>query len=389
MIITCPSCKAQAQIPDNKEGAKVRCGECDRVYKALSGGRRAATSKDKDLTLYFIPGGAALVLLLLFLVVRGSGKEKVIEVEEPKKVFVKKETPKGWKAPAVQEAVKLHKMAFEQNRLLLRAQLHGGLLLEKNPLKEGQTVADFKVLTSTQQTEVLDAAVADIMDGGLVVEWDPFDGHVVPPESWATNMPEDTVVVRLDVAPRDKEAGLDNRHVEWHFIKTGVAFKAYGWQPWVDPEEKKKVAKTRKFTQTTLSDGSQVVEGVIRDIPYMEETPQELQDQVEALIDELIDPESRPFKVRKALEEIGKPAIPGLLTRMANIPFEPGENAIALNLIHLTLGDITGHIATFRVSELMGATKERQESGLKQWFGWYDRKFKRFTKRVDPVDEEK
>ena len=45
MFIECPSCHARAQLPDSKEGAKVRCSECSSVYEALPGGagpRRAS-----------------------------------------------------------------------------------------------------------------------------------------------------------------------------------------------------------------------------------------------------------------------------------------------------------------------------------------------------------
>ena len=42
------------------------------------------------------------------------------------------------------------------------------------------------------------------------------------------------------------------------------------------------------------------------------------------------------------------------------------------------LREITGMETTFDVSVEMGATPERIRSGVKQWFGWYDRKYRRF-----------
>ena len=35
----------------------------------------------------------------------------------------------------------------------------------------------------------------------------------------------------------------------------------------------------------------------------------------------------------------------------------------------------------------MGTTKERQDAGLKQWFGWYDRRYRRFEGRKDTADD--
>ena len=391
MIITCPACKAQAQIPDSKEGAKVRCGECDRVYKATGGGRRAATSNGPDLTRYFIIGGAVLVLVVLGMMIKNAGDKGEPNVPPATAGDVgtpKEEAPKGWEAPAVKAAVELHRLAAENNKLMLRAKLHGGQLLEKNPLKEGQTAKDFKIITSTQQEAVLNAAVDDIMAADLVAQWVPIDGWLVPIESWSEDMPENTVVVRLSVRPADIESGIDNRHVEWHLIKKGVSIRAYGWQRWISPEEeaKAKAKKTRVFKEKTLSDGSQVIEGVIREIEYMEETPGELRDQIESLIDVLQDPDGRPAGAMRELADIGKPAIPGLLTRMSKIPLDSTENLTVLNLISRTLTDITDHQTTLKL-QLMGGTEERQDSGVKQWFGWYDRKFKRFTTRVESEEE--
>ncbi|MCB9909293.1 MAG: zinc-ribbon domain-containing protein [Planctomycetes bacterium] len=388
MIITCPACKAQAQLPDSKEGAKVRCGECGRIYRATSGGRKARAAGQSDPTKYFIIGGAALVVVLLFLVVRGA-KDGETEPEPETKIVTEapEKEPTDWKSPAVQAAVKIHNLAFQNNAPLLRAQLSGPLLLAAMPLAEGEAPKDFRLLPINEQTAILDAAVQDILEGDLVRDWEPFDGYVVPPDQWEGAMPDHAMVVRVHVSPRDLTSDLGNRYVEWHLEKNGPLYKVFGWKRWISPEESEAKAKGAKpYEQKTLSDGSKVIEGVIRPIPYMEETTAEERTQIEALIDQLVDPDNNKiFKVRKELAAIGKPAIPGLLTRMASIPPETPVAIEQLNLIHKTLYDITGHPTTFNL-DLMGATAERQESGLKQWFGWYDRRFKRFTQREEAAE---
>ncbi|MFT5154301.1 MAG: putative Zn finger-like uncharacterized protein, partial [Planctomycetota bacterium] len=40
MIIQCPACSTQAKLPESKEGAKVRCSDCGRVYVARPLGTR-------------------------------------------------------------------------------------------------------------------------------------------------------------------------------------------------------------------------------------------------------------------------------------------------------------------------------------------------------------
>ncbi len=392
MIITCPACKAQAKLPDSKEGAKVRCGECGRVYKALGAGRGSKGAPKADPTRYFIIGGAALVLLILILIVKNT-PDKAPPIEEAPKVAAQAPEPEkmGMDAPAVIQALKIHDLAFEKNKPLLRSCLHGQAMLNLQ-LEEGEKEKNFKLLSPAEQQSILDTAADEILNGDLVADWEPSDGWIVPFEEWGElQMPTNGIVLRLAVSPRDLNSSETNRHVEWHMIKTGSSYKAFRWLRWWSPEEiaaRDKKKRARKYEQKTLSDGSIVVEGVVRPIPYMDETPQELRDEIDGLIVEIMDPASRPMKLMRRLEEIGKPAIPGLLTHMANTPLETSEQAEALNLISKTQYMITGYQTTFKVSELVGATREKQESGLKQWFGWYDRRFKRFTVRVFEEDED-
>ena len=386
MIITCPSCGAQAELPASKEGAKVRCGACGRVYTATPSGRRTRKAQQSDPTKYFIIGGAVLLLFLIWMLTRGVEEEppKTTAASEEPKEKVERE-PFDWDAPSVQQAVKLHGLAFAKNKAMLKGQLDGQALLDNLPEEERAKGNTFKILPPGRQNEILEAAATDLVEGDLVAGWEPFDGWVVPPQEWLDPMPDNAYVVRLKVSPREPGEDKLNRHVEWHFLKSSSGYKAFAWRRWVSEEEIKneKKASSKRIEQVTLEDGSKVVEGKVRAIPYMDETPQEVRDRVEELITEMLDPDSRPFKIMKELEEIGKPAIPGLLTRMSQIPIETEEQIEQLNLIHRVLTEITGHQTTFRVS-LLGATEERQNSGIKQWFGWYERKFKRFTKRPEP-----
>ncbi|MDF1838478.1 MAG: zinc-ribbon domain-containing protein, partial [Planctomycetota bacterium] len=362
MIITCPACKAQAKLPDSKEGAKVRCGECDRIYKAVGAGRGTKGPAKTDPTRYFIIGGAVVLLLILFVITK-QAPDKPAPVEETVQAEVKPKeaAPEDWTAPSVQMAVKLHELAFAKNKPLLRANLHGQAIFDLQ-LAEGEKSKDIKLLAPAEQQSILDAAADDILTGDLVADWEPFDGKVIPFEEWTVSMPKDGIVVRLEVAPRDTDSSLLNRNVEWHLIKKGSSYKAFRWMRWLSPEEiaaANKKKRARKYEQTTLSDGSIVIEGKVRVIPYMDETPQEQRDEIDAMIVEMLDPESRPFAIIRKLEEIGKPAIPGLLTHMATTPLETAEQAEGLNLINKTLERITGHRTTFKVSELVGATREK------------------------------
>jgi len=145
----------------------------------------------------------------------------------------------------------------------------------------------------------------------------------------------------------------------------------------------------RKAEKKTLSDGSVVYESELRTIPYDLGMPAEEQQRLTALIDSLVEDVDAPPRVTRVIREqvieAGKPIVPGLLSKMATLveempsrPDQDEDDRIRLNFIHEALRDITGYETTFVVSEAMGGTQERIKSGLKQWFAWYDRKYKRF-----------
>lgn len=399
MIIECPACKSRAKLPESKEGAKVRCSGCSRVYvakpaRAGSGGGRA--KPETDPTKYVIGAIGLAIFLGLFAMSRGRGTPpppEVVAAEEPEDTSDLEAT--DWNAPVVQVAVKLHAWAAERNDILLGSSLAQEYIWKqvqaaKTAAGEEASSMPWAAIPQGDKTAFISAVARDMIDGqyaDLVGQWSPFDGHVLDIDLWEepykeqVSPGEEVSVVRLQVAPRDLEAGLGNRWVEWAFVKVRGKQVAFSWKRWISPEEMEKVRRkgSKKTVKRELADGSVVIEGNVRAIDYDADTPQIVRDEVDALVLELLSPDSKPYKIQQRLKEIGKPSIPALLTQLATIPLETEEQAIQLNLVHLTLQEITGYQTTFKVSELMGATRERQESGLMQWFGWYDRKYKRFT----------
>ena len=86
---------------------------------------------------------------------------------------------------------------------------------------------------------------------------------------------------------------------------------------------------------------------------------------------------------RNELVEIGRPAIPPLLTKLYEIPLETEEQSIQVNQVVVALREITGQEHGYRPREFLGAatgtTRERRESAIKQWFAWWWRNQKKFT----------
>ena len=79
MIIQCPFCRSESRIPSDKEGAKVRCGECSKVYTARPPGARRSTGTS-GLTIGIFVGAAVLMAIFMILINRYKPESVVPEV---------------------------------------------------------------------------------------------------------------------------------------------------------------------------------------------------------------------------------------------------------------------------------------------------------------------
>ncbi|MDE0913928.1 MAG: hypothetical protein OSB57_01970 [Planctomycetota bacterium] len=402
MIIECTSCGARAKLPDSKEGAKVRCGECSHIYVATPpGARRGSKARKQDPTKYFIGGGAVLVFgLVMLMVTRGNNDPPPVVDAAPPVVDEDTAPSTGWDSPHVLFARQMHELAFSRNTsklfvLLDFAKVRDHEVTSAAAASVGEeqpaTLAGWTGLDGEAQTSYRNKIVDDLTSTEAemaVSTWKPYDGDIVAET-------ENSAIVHLHVQSRSGDPDLSDRWMEWEFLRgTDMRWKAWRWERWISPEEQKRerAKRTKKTVRKTLADGSEVIEGVVREeIAYHAETTPEQITEIESLIGQLINTEARPKEItaaRSRLEELGKHAVPGLLKRMGGIPLESEENAIQLNLIHMLLSDITEYQTTFVVHVAMGGTQERIDSGIKQWFGWYDRKWKRFWREVDEKEEE-
>lgn len=419
MLIQCPSCDTQAQIPDSKEGAKVRCASCGKIYVARDRSGRGRGPKKEDPTKYFLIGGVVLAAIAIA-VMSSSGEEtdyseKTAEVEEPKKDTTPYVDPMGWDGPTVSLARSMHKAAYTGDESRLKSKLDPASAYEfaghpdataedepaaasENETPEGEAVAEAPAQlwadvgevervqwTSAYMDEVLTAGV-----DGVVTAWKPFDGKVVSLEGGIA-------IVHVRVAARDASLGVDDRWTRWTFKNLdgeGGTDDRWRWiavDRYISPEEAAKGRRKGKVRaeKKTLTDGSVVYESKIRAIPFPADMDGAEQTRLTELVASLVeDIDARPSvrsKFSAQLTEAGKPAIPALLTKMAELSETlttdsraNEDSMVRINWINNVLRDITGNETTFVVDVSMGGTKERIDSGLKQWYGWYDRKFKRF-----------
>ncbi len=437
MIIKCTSCGSQAKIPDSKEGAKVKCPSCAHVYVARPAGARGAKRGEDHTSKYIMAGGIAVgVFVIAIMANRGSSEAAVVEPETEE--VVKKEVPVyidpiSWEGPAATFARGLHQAAYAANEVKLSttidleaaygyvpiADVAGDVLApkpkgvemgggEEEPSEEAPEEEAAEVerpawgtldeaARLTFQDELMATVTANLDDEGPVRDWEPFDGSVVFSEG-------PIAVVRLKVVCREAGEDLADRWTQWTLKNpAGIDGPADQWkwvhvERWVTAEEAAISRRGRrvKAEKKILSDGSKVYESTIRAIPFDDDVPAERAAQLTKLVDDLVgDIDARPSVRNGITEELllaGRPAIAPLLTKMASVvetmssnDDENLEDRIRLNFLHEVLSDITGYRTTFAVATQMGESQERIESGIKQWYGWYDRKYKRF--KADADDE--
>ena len=399
MIIECPSCGARAKIPESKEGAKVRCVECERIYVARNASARGGGGGRQSSAALPIGIGAGVVALvmILLMVTNRDAPDTTDTPEVPKEAPPPLVDETGWNSKMVVYVRGLHDAAYKLDEHRLAAELaldHVWARVhstEEEPVDPSafadlgtQEVDDFR-------DEIVQELIADDPEN-LVGSWKPFDGSVT--------LEEDRFgVVRLMLEPRSDSEATGSRNIEWQLVKVNGDWKVWSWERWLSESEKKKRGpSTRKTTRTTLSDGSVVIEAEPGPIPYMDETPQPQREEIDRLIEKLIDlelPAKEASRVKSELTLAGKHAIPPLLTKFYEMNlagFPDMDSAIRAQQVHMALFDITGYDTTFKAHEVLGATKERRDSGVRQWFGWYHREFKRFEGLVpedlpDMLDE--
>ncbi|MCA8979286.1 MAG: hypothetical protein H6831_07790 [Planctomycetes bacterium] len=397
MIIQCPSCGLQAKLPDSKEGAKVRCSECERVYVAKPAGARGKTQKSNPTMPIAIGAGVVVIAIVLFAMSGDKGGQGVV-VPEVKATETVKETyvdPTGFDSELSKVARRAHDLAFERAELDLQVMIdlpHAWAQL--NGTEEGPAdPVDYQSLSSGEQSEFISGVIASLVaenEDNLVGWWYPLDGRVI-------EQTDQFATVEFELQPRDSSnPGL--RGIHWGLVKAGNKWKVWKWERWIsDAEAAANVRRTAsKTVKKSLSDGSLVLESEPRTLPHDPTTSAELAARIDTLVAQLGDPNLPPRKltpVREELIAIGKPATPILINELWNSYKELEaakaaggdmyESQVKLTAMAEMLKEITDYSTTVAL-ESMGGTDERLESGIKQWFYWYDKKYKRFK----GIDEE-
>lgn len=414
MLIQCTSCGTQAKVPDNMQGSKVKCPACGHVYVARERGRggRARSSQSSDPTQMLIIGGAvAAALVIGFFAIRGGGtddkpvnaastKKETAEAPEPVKEYI---PAKDFRGPAAQFVKGLHMAASGRNRARLENTMNPALAYaawtETHPAESGAHPT-WEEMDEDARAAAVDAILDDVLTGlpdGFVAGWTPFAA-----DEAAFDARPNEVTVRLNIEAIDPEAGLPDRWITWTLHPEGedeFTWVGYGGQ-YAKTEKQAKRAeqlaqiKAGRPAKKTLSTGQEVRESLPRPIAYDADVDEATRSELSGLVATLVDPETGNKDLARTadtLEEAGKPAVAPLLTALYEQSQAPEGIERTRNIFQISriLNGITGDD---RTTIAMQVSDEEMESGIKQWFAWYDAKYKRFKGKAKaeerPIDIE-
>ncbi len=391
MLIECPRCHARATLPEEKEGSKVRCGECGRVFLAYSPLHKGARTQTVP-TWVFVVGLTLGGAFLVFLFVRSKRAPRApvaaaTEHEGPASLEKKEDLALDWSSPPVQTAVRIHEAAFARDENALRSLLHAARIHEREEAAaatENGTARAFAELTDSERLDAFQRWTEDLTRGEgreLVAEWRPFDGEVV-------DLTDTEATVRLAATPRDGST-IEKRTLEWKLAKERGAWKAWSWTRFLSPQEQfgeQRRVESKAIQKVELSDGSVVFERDPEPLEHLADTPPELRARIDALCGTMTDLDltKESSRAQAELIEIGRPALPILLTGLYQTPLDSEANAIKINLIDQALRTITGFDTGFKPQlqegSGVGTTEERQKSSVRQWFAWWYKNQKTFVK---------
>ena len=402
MLIECPFCHTQVKFPDDKEGSKLRCPECSKIYVARPYGARKK-SEFNPLPLV-LGAGVVLVLTLIWFFVKDREPEAVAKVPEVEEAPLPAQPPldtSGWDSLPVVTIRDLYESALAYNESKVMRQLDGNKLvdfvnakaLEADPDAEPPTA--FAQRNATEKDDFLRRVAADLMDENWEdspAQWKPFDGRVVEFDG-------SDALVHIDLAQRtENKAGeaVVSRTMAWKLTLVSDAgqdvWKAWSWERYVSPEEARanRVKRELKYEKVTLSDGSELYQAEPEPLAHLADTPPELARQIDETFARLIDFELHPRENSQALRDViafGRPALPVLLTGLYSTKIVDDETAAKVNLIDQALKGITGDDMGYKPHTGLGVSEERRNAAVKAWFAWWWRKGeKRFTERPESVD---
>ncbi len=386
MLIECSFCHATAKISEDKEGAKVRCSECGKVYVAREKGSRAKKAGSGMSPTTIGIGAGAIVVILIFAVMASRSKPAPPPAPPPVvQAPVEVVDHSGWNSEIVKVVRGVYDSALAQNTNALTAALDGPRIAQRLTEQDPANPVDFAAFGPVERQTFIDG-IAEQLSRGTDENsphlWKPFEGGILTFDLL-------DVVVRISADKRQEGAAAgiaETRKFDWHLTRptAEAKWRVWSWERFISEEERRALkANKPKVTRVTTADGGSLFQAEMRRLDPYPGTPPEQVVQIEKLIATMTDLTLRPKDANLARDEvvaIGRPAIPLLLNKFFEIQIVEDADHPSLTqlaIVDSTLQRITGYESSF--TPLPGQTEERRTMALKAWFAWWERKGQNFT----------
>ncbi len=388
MLIECPFCHATAQFPDSKEGSKVKCGGCGKVYQAREKGAKPSKVSPTP----FVIGGAVVVgILLVFFIVNSSKKPAAppaVKAAPPPAEAPIDRT--GWNSELVKVVRELYEAAAQGNEYKLANQLDVPRIIEHlRSTPERAELPAWSEMTTGDRDAIAQEMVTLFTKGEgdfALVRWLPFEGAVELEG-------DEESLVRIKVRGREQANMAETISLDWRLAKAKDGkWKPFAWERYYSAAEKRGSSglAAKGVERVKLEDGGFIYQAEARPLPHLDDTPAELRSRIDGAVARFLDFNARPRERTLARDEliaIGKPALPILLTQMYEIKIVDDETLAKIANVHSVLRDITGYQnASFSVTSFSPESDKLREMAVKAWFAWYLRKGERFEERTQSTD---
>mgnify|MGYP001283422479 CR=1 FL=1 len=387
MLIECTFCHATAKFPDSKEGAKVKCGECGKVYVAREkGAKKGATNSTP-----YVIGGAVLVAIAVVFFIANS--RKPAQVPTVVKATAPVDEPKidrtGWNSELVKIVRDVYEAAVQSNDYKIAGLLDAPRILERwRATPERASMPAWSEMTTEDRDNVKNEVVQLFTKGEgefAIAQWLPFEGTVEVEG-------DEVSVVRLKVRGRHEANMVETMTLDWKLAKDKDGkWKLFDWERYISPQEKRSSGglAAKGVEKVKLEDGGFIYQADPRPLPHLDDTPPEMRTKIDSAVERFLDFNSRPRErtlAREELIEIGKPALPILLTKMYEFKIVDDESLAKVANVHSVLRDITGYQQAFSVTSFSPDSDQKREMAVKAWFAWYLRKGERFEEKKEGTD---
>ena len=328
----------------------------------------------------------AIVLIIVFAVWMAGGDDTPKPVEKP----VERGPDIGWNHPTVRATATWMGMVAEDNRVDLAISTDLDAFQRRFKMTDKRPVSS---LSGDERSVLKDAILEHLAKSDetkLLREFEPYTGKLA--DVAMHTQPSGRAVIEIQARPAVRDQFISDGTIELSYQTHDGRIVVDGFQVISLPREKPKpVVKSTASHEVIAKPEKKVIE---RDgkkfsvweaepvpLPHLADTPEPIRVEIDRLVGELIrmDSEMRPrdrTRVKRRLTEIGKPAVPRLLTKFCELKADTQLGVAQLTQIDALLRDLSGQAFGFTPAQqtVLSSAQENEDariSALGQWYGWW------------------